>query len=285
VSWLLERLLDEYDAETFNLQTNTAVERLQRYDASSWTIYTPRGQVRARQVLFATNAYTSYLLPKLAELVVPVRGQVCALRSPPGAEQLRHTHVWIEGADHQYLIHRGPVDEQVGRNGEMLHSVDRSLILGGQKNVVADWQEGISRDDVVDPTISDALHRCLHRAVKLLPGDTPDPETLHADYEWTGIMGYSSDSCPWVGQMPSSLVDPAISDGVVTGLWISAGYTGHGMPVAPGCGAAVARMMLGKEISVPVPRHWMASDERVRTARGKKLPKTVQEIFGMPAEI
>lgn len=48
-----------------------------------WRVTTPRGTVSARQVLLATNAYTSRLLPDVADLIVPVRGQVSALK-PPG---------------------------------------------------------------------------------------------------------------------------------------------------------------------------------------------------------
>ena len=45
-------------------------------------------------------------------------------------------------------------------------------------------------------------------------------------------MGYSRDEHPWVGQMPGK-----------ANLFISAGFTGHGMPNTWLCGKAVANMV------------------------------------------
>ncbi|KAI0906707.1 FAD dependent oxidoreductase [Ustulina deusta] len=279
VTWLLERLLTDYDATVFNLQTNTPVERLQRH-GSSWIVHTKRGQILAQEVLLASNAYTSYLLPKLAGLIIPVRAQVCALQPPPGAAKLAHSHVWIEDADYQYLIERGPDDSGIN-NDRIAHSADRFLIFGGQKNAVPGGEQGISRDDVVNPIVSQALRRGLNNAVQLVPRDTSDPEALTAAYEWTGIMGYSRDGSPWVGRVPSTLLDTVDAENGADGLWISAGYTGHGMPVAPGCGIAVAQMMLGKTVGVEVPREWTASNERVETARSAKLPEVIEDMFNI----
>ncbi|KAH8162170.1 hypothetical protein CIB48_g6066 [Xylaria polymorpha] len=277
VAWLLERLLTDYDAAAFNLQTKTPVEQIQKH-GSSWIVHTKRGQIIARDVLLASNAYTSYLLPKLAGLIIPVRAQVCALKPPKGATPLPHSHVWIEGGDYQYLIERGPEDSQV-QNGQMPPSTDRLLIFGGQKNVVPDGEQGISRDDVVNPIISRALHRALNHAIKLIPGDIPDAEVLAAAYEWTGIMGYSRDGNPWVGRVPSTLLDATGSESGADGLWISAGYTGHGMPVAPGCAVAVAQMMLGEKGGLELPKTWVASNERVERARNAKLPEVGEEML------
>ncbi|KAI0453397.1 FAD dependent oxidoreductase [Xylaria acuta] len=279
VAWLLERLLTDYDATAFNLQTNTPVEQLQRH-ASSWIVHTKRGNILARDVLLASNAYTSYLIPKLAGLIIPVRAQVCALEPPRGAMQLSHSYVWIEGGDHQYVIQRGPEDSQV-KHGQMSPSIDRLLVFGGQKNVVPDGEQGVSRDDVVNPIIGRALRRALNHAIKLIPGDIPDTEVLTAAYEWTGIMGYSRDGSPWVGRVPGILLDDIGLESGTDGLWISAGYTGHGMPVAPGCGVAVAQMMLGEEGGVEVPREWVASNERVEMARSAKFLGTAEDMLSM----
>lgn len=68
-------------------------------------------------------------------------------------------------------------------------------------------------------------------------------------------MGYSRDEMPWVGPVPSGLgLAPASAlDGARTlahhaaeaeGLYVCAGYTGHGMPNAALCARAVANMLL-----------------------------------------
>jgi glycine/D-amino acid oxidase-like deaminating enzyme len=280
VAWLLERLLSDHDAEVFNLQTNTPMTRLERRGAE-WVAHTLRGEVRAKEVLLATNAYTSYVLPGLTDIIVPVRGQVCALEPPPGAAQLPHSYVWVTDAGDQYLIHRGPDDTQVLTSSS---TKDRSLVIGGERFAVPEGEEGISRDDSINPLISAALHRTLSDAVKLLPADEPEKEALHAKYEWTGIMGYSRDGYPWVGRVPGTLTEDT-SNTDADGLWISAAFTGHGMPVAPRCGIAVAEMILGKEGGVKVPKAWVLSEERIVSARSLELPKSLEElILSLPVE-
>ncbi|KAI3321909.1 FAD dependent oxidoreductase [Xylariaceae sp. AK1471] len=283
VAWVLERLLDEHDAATFNLQTHTPLTRLERR-GSSWVAHTPRGEIRAQEVLLATNAYTSYVLPGLTDVIVPVRGQVCALEPPPGATQLPHSYVWTKEAGDNYLVHRWFDDLRV-EDGPSASTGVGTLILGGERFAVPEGEEGISRDDTINPIISHALHRGLNHAVKLLPGDEPEKEALRAAYEWTGIMGYSRDSHPWVGRVPGTLLGDANVETGADGLWISAGFTGHGMPVAPGSGIAVAQMILGKESGAKVPEAWTLSEKRIATARSMALPRTVKDLIrSLPAE-
>ncbi|RYP90235.1 hypothetical protein DL770_003656 [Monosporascus sp. CRB-9-2] len=285
VTWLLERLLAEHDAVAFNLQTNTPVERIQRR-GSSWILHTPRGSVCAGDVLLASNAYTSHLLPQMAGLILPVRGQVCALEPLPGAPHLPHNYVWIKSEErqyftHQYLIQLGPQgEEDDGGEWSLSPAEDRPLVFGCDYTAPGRG-EGISRDDEVDPILSRILHMGLSKAVKLLPGDQPEREELRVAYEWTGIMGYSLDGGPWVGRVPEALMHNLDVEGDVGGLWISAGYTGHGMPVAARCGVAVAEMMLGKEGGIQVPIQWIASEERAERARGLDIPRTIEEMGTM----
>lgn len=267
VCWVLERLLDQ-PGGGFNLQTGTPVEHVQRHEGG-WIVHTERGQVAARHVVLATNAYTSHLLPRLAGLINPVRAQVCALTPPGGAVPLEHTHVWpvLEDGDpgesDDYLVQR-PTGE---------------LIMGGERMAVADGGEGVWRDDEVDPVVGRRLRRALPRALRLGGGGGGEEQgrELEASYEWTGIMGYSRDAMPWVGRVPESLggSDGGDGDG---GLWVSAGYTGHGMPVAARCGIAVAEMITGKtEGAVEVPPEWEISEARMEAASAFVLPLTVED--------
>lgn len=169
------------------------------------------------------------------------------------------------------------------------HHEDTSIVFGGERLADPDGEEGISTDDEINPTISQALHTGLYDALRLgyEGGNSSEhkagTEALCASYEWTGIMGYASDGNPWLGRVPKLLLGEldAASDMEevgASGLWVSAGFTGHGMPVAARCGMAVADMMLAKEGGIQVPTCWLASDERVSTARGKTIPRTLDEI-------
>ncbi|KFA66985.1 hypothetical protein S40285_06256 [Stachybotrys chlorohalonatus IBT 40285] len=267
VAWVLEQLLGDASYEgRFNLQTTTPATALQRF-GSMWIVHTPRGQVAAAHVVLATNAHTSHLLPALKDLVVPVRGQVCALTPPRDAALLEHTHVWVAGDDSDdYLVERD-ADGDDGAAGP--------LIFGGERLGGAGGGVGVSRDDELDPDVSRRLHRGLHAALKLKPLGEPEEPELAAAYEWTGIMGYSADQYPWVGRVPASL------GGADAGLWLSGGYTGHGMPVAARCAAAVAGMVLGRQTVDDVPAEFRITEERVaevkdRVRRGM-VPENMHE--------
>ncbi|UNI15657.1 hypothetical protein JDV02_002168 [Purpureocillium takamizusanense] len=275
VAWLLEQLLNEHCATAFNLQTNTPVTMLHRRGAG-WLVHTDRGTICARDVLLASNAYTSYLLPKLTGLIVPMRGQVCAFDPPRPSRPLPHSYLWIKDSNQQYLTHHYLI--QRGHEGaQKSDGVDDEIIFGIDL-AAPTGDEGVSRDDEVNPILSQLLRSSLRRAVQLPTGPEAGKDALRTAYEWTGIMGYSLDGNPWVGAVPGVLVTDLEPGDEADGLWISAGYTGHGMPVAARCGIAVAQMMLGKEGGVKVPEPWAASEERVRSAREMKFPRTVEDM-------
>ncbi|CAH0018444.1 unnamed protein product [Clonostachys rhizophaga] len=249
VAWVLEGLLA---SPLFNLQTTTSVLHLQRLE-TKWMVHTDRGSVTASHVVLATNAYTSRLLPALTGIIRPVRGQVCALKPVEGAPLLEHSYVWTTqqegdaGQSDDYLIQRD--------SGE--------LILGGERMAARDTGDGIWRDDEVDPVVGRRLREALNLSL------IEFPPKLEAGYEWTGIMGYSADTQPWIGKVPESL-------GGGDGLWISAGYTGHGMPVAARGGIVVAEGILGRK-GIEIPQQWEPSLDRLEKARLFKMPETLEE--------
>jgi glycine/D-amino acid oxidase-like deaminating enzyme len=288
ISWILEDLLAT-SSDKFCLRTRTPVTFLRRDTASpTWRVETPHGAVSAKQVLFATNAYTPHLLPSLAQVVVPVRAQIAVLEPVKDVVSLEHTYVWTKGADHQYLIQRGPDD------GENEKGV---LIFGGERFSAPGGEEGIYHDDVVHPAISAALCKGIHDALHF-PSDQGQETPLQLTSEWTGIMGYSRDGGPWVGPVPSSLwevegLSTATNGGSTdedwsTGLFVSAGYTGHGMPVAAQCGIKVAEMMLGRigrhaeqqgHGHAPLPKEWLVSQARIDKVKNLPLPITEDDLF------
>ena len=254
VAWVLERLVTTQPSSRFNLQTNTPATKLSK-DGQGWLVETPRGTVRAKAVLLATNGYTSHLLPPaLADLIVPVRAQVAALVPPTTAkgspaDVLASSYVFM-GHDHEFADGRGERDEylvqrpfvdaaaasaQVGSVGPGGH-----LILGGGRERAANSGVGVWRDDEVEPAVAAFLR--THLAPALDVGDKGEPPApLKADYEWTGVMGFSRDHHPWVGQVPSETLGGPAGD--ASSLYIAAGFSGHGMPSTSLCGRAVAKLI------------------------------------------
>jgi glycine/D-amino acid oxidase-like deaminating enzyme len=287
VASILERLISTFPAPGFNLQTNTPVTSLARAEGGTgWTLTTPRGTITARQVLLATNGYTSHLLPAFSDLIVPVRGQIGALIPPklnPDVLPAKLAHSYVFAADPEprsdvpaprddYLVQRPlPAGE---------------LIYGGGRRFARGLGVGEWRDDEVEGEVAAYLRGNLAPVLDLSAATSEgqaggkrmvggDGEELEAALEWTGVMGYSRDHHAWVGPVPESLG----GGGPEGGLWICAGYTGHGMPAAALSAREVVRQMVGgkREVGgtdVRFPEEFMLNEERVARARG--LPHLTQ---------
>ncbi|KAI1103158.1 FAD dependent oxidoreductase [Jackrogersella minutella] len=282
VAFILERLLaangdEEGESKgSFNLQTTTPATGLSFSEPSSpqtpslWTVHTPRGTVSAPQVLLATNAYTSHLLPQFSQLIVPTRGQVSALKPPeepssPADPPLDITHTfYIQGdADSRYdrddyLIQRPPPSALLVYGGGRRHARHRAVGV---------WDDGAVDDAVswyLRGELADVVDLSLHHAPAAEEPQAGPParrqrkkQDLEPTHEWTGIMAYSKDGYPWVGAVPAGL-------GGGDGLWLCAGYTGHGMPNAVlSAKAAVDMMCGGEDAKIDLPPEYEITDERV----------------------
>ncbi|KAK1816418.1 hypothetical protein LTR12_009197 [Friedmanniomyces endolithicus] len=237
VAHILSSLLTATDLKgTFNLQTLTPATSLSASpDSSGWVVHTPRGTIHTQKVVLATNAYTSHLLPTFADLIVPCRGQMSALLPLPSVRDDNRLQTSLgflgDGLD-DYLIQRP--NERGGH-----------LMFGGGRQHSPSI--GVTDDSVVDWQTASYLRKRLIDALSL-------PETggeFTATHEWSGIMGFSRDERPWVGPVP---VNALLYD-QRPGLYMSAGYTGHGMPNTWLCGKAVA-LMVQKTIEFPNDPEW-----------------------------
>ena len=285
VSWVLEQLISDFPAPGFNLQNNTPVTSLKRRSDGTWLLRTPRGPLVAKTVLLCTNGYTSRLLPAFADLIVPVRGQVAALLPPPSLS--REPKEAPAQLDHSYVFN-GILSGEGGPSVRDEYLVQRplptgELVFGGGRNAAQNLAVGVWRDDEVEASVAKWLRTHLSPPLELRGGEDGKrgevvvEEELGASFEWTGIMGYSRDHHSWVGAVPESMGGGG-RDG---GLWICAGYTGHGMPVAPLSARAVVRMMAGEDLASVsggeggLPREFVLTEDRVKKARRGLM--TVQE--------
>jgi glycine/D-amino acid oxidase-like deaminating enzyme len=236
VSHILTSLIK---SEALNLQTNTPVTQIHPTTTSSqnprgarYRVLTTRGEIAARHILLATNGHTSYLLPSFSDLLVPCRGTMTALLPPPGSTLLPNSYGFIGLGPRanpnydDYLIQR-PLPAVLSTKGH--------LMFGGGRSSGVYESIGESDDSVVDKGSVKYLRRILLDALDL-GGDADGLKQLEAEYAWSGIMCYSRDNAPWVGRVPDT-----------EGLWLCAGYTGHGMPNATLCAKAVVGMMGAEE--------------------------------------
>ncbi|KAH6675416.1 FAD dependent oxidoreductase-like protein [Halenospora varia] len=264
VSWILENLLAS--SGKFNLQTNTSVTHLQRTEDDSWIVHTERGMIATKKVLLTTNGYTSHLLPKFRDLIVPVQGEMSALVPPPSMSPASLTHQPLEKTycfighgkqninQDDYLVQRPFYSTSLAgteRGGQ--------LMFGGGRSYAAKAGLGVSDDSAIDEQAAAYLRQELNVVLDLQNKDNELPAT----YEWSGIMGYSRDGRPWVGELSEDL---GLGGG--KGLWICAGFTGHGMPnTCLSAKAAVDMMIGGKAEYIDLPLSYRLDVGRVERAR------------------
>jgi len=196
-----------------HIQTHTLVHSVTRQGAS-FCITTSRGQIQAGAVVYATNALAYHLLPTLKAVIVPVRGQVIATAPAPPLFDFD----WLTNSGYEYAIQR-----QDGR-----------IVFGGMRLRSPTEEIGLEDDSTLEPTVSEGLRSFLGQIFPVL-------KTLPIEYEWTGIMGFTADDNPIVGELPGR-----------PGEYVSAGYTGHGMAVAIAAGRAIAEQIAGSA-TLPIP--------------------------------
>lgn len=97
---------------------------------------------------------------------------------------------------------------------------DGSLLVGGWRDTAAD--EEVGEDEKTTPRIQEQLERFLrHHAAE-----------AKVTHRWAGTMGFSHDALPYVGRLE-------------TGVFVNAGFTGHGMAFATATGELIANLVRG----------------------------------------
>lgn len=233
--WLLARSV-ERGVRLFTHCPATAVTKSAEAPADRplWDVATPRGTTRAATVVHCTNAFAPHLLPQLAGFVTPNRAQAHAFVPPPplsGASILPSTMSLRHTLKHFYSV--------------MQRAADGVVILGAPRsnpNVSAAARAGVLsaddgafdaevRDDAVD-NFEACFPACERRRLRHGEG------LLHV---WTGIIGMTTDSVPFVGRIES-----------LPGQWICAGFNGHGKRhpefYLPMCNAKMAMSRDGEDI-------------------------------------
>ncbi|KXT15908.1 hypothetical protein AC579_5510 [Pseudocercospora musae] len=242
---LVLSLLSKVVSRGVNLQTHTPVKSVKsRTDQRRpWSVETDRGSVNASKVIYATNAYTSTLLPDFKKKIIPVRG-ICSRIVPTKAHApfLSNSYILrLSPMEYDYLIPRS----------------DGSIIVGGARRDyfrdLDQWYDNIDDSTLIEPA-KNYFDGYMQRHFRGW-----EDSGAYTDKVWTGIMGYSSDGFPFVGDVPGK-----------PGAYVCAGFSGHGMPQIFLSGKAIAEMVLDdkKAEEVDLPRLYRASQARLN-AKGE----------------
>jgi gamma-glutamylputrescine oxidase len=161
----------------------------------------------ADRVLVATDGYGHGLVPELADLIWPTRGQVIASEPLDGVLYDR-PHYARQGFDYWQQL------------------PDGRILLGGFRDVSI--LDELTDVEETTPAIQASLESFLHE----LAG-----RAVAVTHRWAGIFGLTQDMLPLVGPVPGR-------DGRV---WVAGGYSGHGNVLGFACGALVADAILGRD--------------------------------------
>jgi glycine/D-amino acid oxidase-like deaminating enzyme len=102
---------------------------------------------------------------------------------------------------------------------------DRRLVYGGKRDAAVD------EEWTAEEAVTNRVQQRLDEAVERLTGAPPAVEQ-----RWCGIWGTTVDQLPLAGRVPRR-----------EGVWVAAGYSGHGNVLGFACGELLARAIAGDE--------------------------------------
>ncbi|KAK2039421.1 FAD dependent oxidoreductase [Colletotrichum somersetense] len=241
-------LLSQAVKKGAQLHTHTPVTKVSETQENGfWNVTTPRGTIRAKTVLYASNGYTSTILPEYKNRIIPVRGICSHIAVPDGTT---HPHLPMT-----FSLRHGPnlFDYQVTRP-------DGSIVVGGARVKVIprveEWYNVWDDSKLIEP----AAHYFDDYMQRNFRGW--EDSGAKVDSIWTGIMGYTNDLFPHAGFVPSK-----------PGQYICAGFNGHGMSYILLTARGVAKIV---RENVPfsqsgIPRLFETSERRIQREENQLL--------------
>lgn len=252
-----------------NIQTTTPVLSVSSTEGVNIVSTASRGAIRAKKVVYATNAYTFGLVPEYAPSIIPAKGIVAHISTPGGKKPPLLSQTYIlrpdasDGADYMIVrpdgsiiiggahqIHTFPEKGAAG-NAEWFGNVDDSSLIESTK---AYWDGYMQRYFHGWEDTDAKVEKLWTGSASLLSYQTDDNIQMLT----SEVMGYSSDSAPHIGQVPSR-----------PNQFIAAGFNGHGMPVIFLSTKGLADMILHNTAyaQTGLPRIYKTSAERLEAAR------------------
>ncbi|BGP20562.1 hypothetical protein JCM10213_003824 [Rhodosporidiobolus nylandii] len=233
------------------LYTHCLVDTVAEADCAgkAWMVQTARGAIRTNHVLHATNAYLSSVLPSYAHSpsfpgIIPTRGQVMSFLPTAPSSPSSPLHSWTNAFSPTSASPGSGVNTYAFLRRWSAEGAERGeIIIGGMREHCKGWEWGVTDDTEVSSEVGNALRESVGKTwlgvFKLVEEGEVGmrvKERLQVQREWTGVMGYREDGNPMVGAV-------YLGGKKQEGQWISAGYSGHGMPRAPPCARLVGSLI------------------------------------------
>ena len=131
-------------AKGLNLQTHTPVTHVSSAPDSSgyYVVTTPRGTIKSKKIVHASNGFTASILPEYSQAIVPCRGICCRIVTP----DLKKAPY----LNNSYTVRAGP-----GPCEYLISRVDGSIIVGGAKVAMSEdksvWYGNTDDSTLIEP--------------------------------------------------------------------------------------------------------------------------------------
>lgn len=236
VTQLLAKLIERH---AVNLQTNTPVCKVTHNPDGTSMLHTHRGVLRARKVIFATNAYTSGLLPQYVSTLVPTKITATHISPshPLSVPHLSNTY----NLSYALPVATNHSEKEKERVDYLNPRPNGTIVVGGgnwtyKPNAPKSIWWNNWDDSSLLPSTSTKQH-----FDDLMPTYFRGWETSGAkvDSIWTGITGTTGDGLPFIGKVPDMG-----KAGVASSNYVLAGYNGGGMAMIWLCAEGVAKMVV-----------------------------------------
>lgn len=180
----------------------TAIEKT----ANGFMVKTPRGTIAAKDVLAATNGYTSRTTPQLQKRIIPIGSYIIAtepLDPRLARELIPNNRMVFDTKNFLYYFRRSPDDR---------------IVFGGRAAFFPATPNTVRES-------ADILRKGMLEVF-------PQVEKYPTAYAWGGIVAFTMDIYPHAGQMD--------------GMYYSMGYAGHGVALSTYLGQQIANRIAGQ---------------------------------------
>ena len=195
------------------IHEQTPATRLER--GAQAVVHTPRGRVRARQVLLAGNVYLQGIAPQLEARIMPVGTYI----------------VCSEPLDATLAASLVPSRSAVCDNNFVLDyfrpTADHRLLYGGR----------VSYSTMTPPNLAASMHRRMSTTFPQLRG-------AKVEYSWGGFVDISMNRAPDFGRLPPVGAAAGAGAGAANVYYLQ-GFSGHGLALTGLAGRLVAEAMAG----------------------------------------
>lgn len=241
VADLLRKSIDK----GMKVYANTPALETKKLPDGRYMVKTNKGTIITKKLVLATNAYTSALESKFNGKIVPFKGICTQITSKDTSRRTPHL-------TNTYAIRFAP-----GQFDYLINRPDGSVIVGGAARKVKELAKFYNNTD--DSTTIDDIDNYFDGYMNKTFYTWKDvPEKV--SHIWSGIMGFSNDELPYVGEIPGDI-----------NKFIIAGFHGHGMPRVLLSAKGLADILLGDRI-LKVPEPFKITEKRLNNTMNLILP-------------